>query len=91
MRKLLTADLNAALVKYLSVREIDMLRMLFGLDDYPTHTLQEIGDAHGVSRERARQIIKTAIKRLRIPERTGQFYPYLGHDPSEIPEYPVDD
>ncbi len=46
-------------------REQKILRMRFGLDDGITHTLAEVGREFGVTRERARQILKKALSRMK--------------------------
>ncbi|MCP3964910.1 MAG: RNA polymerase sigma factor RpoD/SigA [Lentisphaerae bacterium] len=53
-----------ALVKRLSEREQQVLRMRFGLDGNPVMTLEEVGVAVGCTRERVRQIQNKAIKKL---------------------------
>jgi RNA polymerase sigma factor (sigma-70 family) len=53
------------LVAHLDAREREILRLRFGLDGGESHTLQEIGDALGLSRERVRQIETRALARLR--------------------------
>ncbi len=48
----------------LDQREATVLRMRFGLGDSEPHTLKEIGEALGLTRERVRQIETEALKRL---------------------------
>ena len=52
------------LVGKLDAREATVLKMRFGLDDTPPHTLKEIGAALGLTRERVRQIETEALARL---------------------------
>ncbi|MGI9523784.1 MAG: RNA polymerase sigma factor RpoD/SigA [Hyphomicrobiaceae bacterium] len=51
----------------LSPREQAILRMRFGLDDNNDHTLQDVGEVFGVTRERIRQIEARALEKLRHP------------------------
>ena len=53
----------------LTEREADVLRMRFGMFDGRTHTLEEVGQIFGVTRERIRQIENKAIRKLRHPSR----------------------
>ena len=53
----------------LTEREADGLRMRFGMYDGRTHTLEEVGQIFGVTRERIRQIENKAIRKLRHPSR----------------------
>ena len=53
----------------LADREADVLRMRFGMHDGRTHTLEEVGQIFGVTRERIRQIENKAIRKLRHPSR----------------------
>ena len=53
----------------LTEREADVLRMRFGMYDGRTHTLEEVGQQFGVTRERIRQIENKAIRKLRHPSR----------------------
>ena len=53
-------------------READVLRYRYGMDGFPTMTLEEIGKVYSLTRERVRQIEAKALKRLRelIPSET---------------------
>ena len=53
----------------LTQREADVLKMRFGMYDGRTHTLEEVGQIFGVTRERIRQIENKAIRKLRHPSR----------------------
>ena len=66
------AMLSEALTEILGTlteREADVLRMRFGMYDGKTHTLEEVGQIFGVTRERIRQIENKAIRKLRHPSR----------------------
>ncbi len=63
-RKLLRQRLSDILVD-LDERERQILSMRFGLDDGITHTLEEVGQTFGVTRERIRQIQAKALERIR--------------------------
>jgi RNA polymerase primary sigma factor len=54
----------------LSEREASIIALRFGLSDGQPRTLHEIGDIHGVTRERIRQIETKAIAKLRQPSRS---------------------
>jgi RNA polymerase primary sigma factor len=61
---LLRKQLND-LLKALPAREARLLAMRYGLLDGEVHSLQEIGERMGISRERVRQIESQAMRRLR--------------------------
>ena len=63
-RNIFKEDLEKTL-KELTHREEKIIKMRFGLEDGIDHTLEEIGEEMGLSRERIRQIIKKALARLR--------------------------
>ncbi len=53
--------------------EADILRHRFGLDDSQTMTLREVGDMHGLSRERIRQLQERALDKIRAELRSRGF------------------
>jgi RNA polymerase primary sigma factor len=62
----------------LSVREAEIISMRYGLTDGQPRTLAEVGEVHGVSRERIRQIVTRTMSKLRDPLRAGVLRDYLG-------------
>jgi RNA polymerase primary sigma factor len=66
-----------AMLDGLPSREVLALRMRFGLDGRRPLALKEIGDRLGVTRERARQIVGRALRRLRHPSRSRVLLKYL--------------
>ncbi|WP_321346228.1 RNA polymerase sigma factor RpoD/SigA [uncultured Draconibacterium sp.] len=62
----------------LGEREAEILRYYFGLKGYQAHTLEEIGDVFGLTRERVRQIKEKAIKKLKNQYRNRLLKSYLG-------------
>ena len=62
----------------LGEREAEILRYYFGLNGYQQHTLEEIGDEFGLTRERVRQIKEKAIKKLKNQYRNRLLKAYLG-------------
>lgn len=80
-QKLLSESLRQEVKRSLSTlakREAEILRLYFGLDKNPSHTLEEIGTLYGLTRERVRQIKEKAIRRLKTSSRCHQLRPYLG-------------
>ncbi len=65
----LLAEALGEILDTLTDREADVLRMRFGMYDGRTHTLEEVGQIFGVTRERIRQIENKAIRKLRHPSR----------------------
>jgi RNA polymerase primary sigma factor len=52
------------LLNDLDTREATVLKMRFGLGDHQAHTLKEIGNELGLTRERVRQIETEALAKL---------------------------
>ena len=61
----------------LTVREKDVLKLRFGLDDGRARTLEEVGKSFNVTRERIRQIEAKALRKLRHPSRSKRLKDFL--------------
>ena len=62
----------------LSEREKRVLQLRFGLEDGRSRTLEEVGRAFGVTRERIRQIEAKALRKLRHPKRSEELRDFWG-------------
>ncbi len=62
----------------LSSKEADILRLYFGLNNNYPHTLDEIGEIMGLTRERVRQIKEKALNKLKHSTRNKLLRTYLG-------------
>ena len=65
--ELVESDVLARVMQMLDemdTREATVLRMRFGLGEHEAHTLKEIGETLGLTRERVRQIETEALKKL---------------------------
>ena len=72
----LRKELKAAMGN-LSEREVDIITMYYGLNDSQPMTLREIGQSLGLTNERARQIMKDSIKRMRVFEKSVRLKDFL--------------
>jgi len=74
-RKLLRSHI-ADILSELTPREQKILRIRFGLEDGVTHTLEEVGQEFGVTRERIRQIEAKALEKIREHEHLKKLKDY---------------
>jgi RNA polymerase primary sigma factor len=66
-----------ALLKTLTFREREIIRLRYGLGDGYTYTLEEVGRIFRVTRERVRQIEANAVRKLQHPVRKTQLEGFL--------------
>ncbi|MFM8250343.1 MAG: sigma-70 family RNA polymerase sigma factor [Planctomycetota bacterium] len=66
-----------ALLKTLTFREREIIRLRYGLGDGYTYTLEEVGRIFKVTRERVRQIEAKAVKKLQHPVRSQQLAGFM--------------
>ena len=59
-------------LRALTLREEQILKMRFGIDEKDSHTLEEVGKVFNVTRERIRQIEGKALRKLGHPVRSKQ-------------------
>ena len=74
----LLRDKLDSLLKTLTYREREIIRLRYGLTDGYTYTLEEVGRIFRVTRERVRQIEAKAVKKLQHPVRAKQLENFLG-------------
>jgi len=68
---------TASLLKTLTPREEKIIRMRFGLEDGSEHTLEEVGQAFALTRERIRQIEAKVLRKLRNRSRARKLRVFL--------------
>jgi RNA polymerase primary sigma factor len=66
-----------SVLKTLTPREEQVIKMRFGLGDGSEHTLEEVGQRFSVTRERIRQIEAKALRKLRHPSRSRMLRAFL--------------
>jgi len=70
-------DKIEGLLKTLTYREREIIRLRYGLGDGYTYTLEEVGRIFKVTRERVRQIEAKAVRKLQHPVRSKQLEGFL--------------
>jgi RNA polymerase primary sigma factor len=73
----LLRDKIDSLLKTLTYREREIIRLRYGLTDGYTYTLEEVGRIFRVTRERVRQIEAKAVKKLQHPVRSRQLKNFM--------------
>ncbi len=73
----LLRDKIDVLLKSLTFREREIIRLRYGLVDGYSYTLEEVGRIFKVTRERVRQIEAKAVSKLQNPVRAAQLSGYL--------------
>ena len=66
-------------LKTLSYREREIVKLRFGIGDGYTYTLEEVGRIFKVTRERVRQVEAKAIRKLQHPVRARKLEGFLDH------------
>ena len=73
----LLRDQIELLLKTLTYREREIIRLRYGLGDGYTYTLEEVGRIFRVTRERVRQIEAKAVRKLQHPIRSEKLAGYI--------------
>ncbi len=73
-------------LKTLSYREREIIKLRYGIGDGYTYTLEEVGRIFKVTRERVRQVEAKAIRKLQHPVRARKLEGFLDHG-SSAPSY----
>jgi RNA polymerase primary sigma factor len=71
------SELDKVLKSSLKPTERAAVRLRFGLDDGHPRTLREVGELLSVSKERVRQVIFSALSKLKTPEVRTALVDYL--------------
>ena len=74
---------TASVLRTLTPREEQVIRMRFGIGDGSEHTLEEVGQRFSVTRERIRQIEAKALRKLRHPSRSRKLKAFLENSGKE--------
>ena len=76
VRQNMLADDVIKSLDVLTKRESEILILRFGLHGHRKHTLKELGEIFGITRERIRQIQKGALRKLRQPNVRWKLHQY---------------
>ena len=72
-------------LKTLSYREREIIKLRYGIGDGYTYTLEEVGRIFKVTRERVRQVEAKAIRKLQHPVRARKLEGFLDHKHPPLP------
>jgi RNA polymerase primary sigma factor len=75
-QEMLRGRINKVL-KTLSYREREIIKLRYGLGDGYSYTLEEVGHIFKVTRERIRQIEAKAVRKLQQPSRSAELAGFL--------------
>ena len=76
---LMLKDKIGDVLKTLTYREQEILKLRFGIGNGATYTLEEVGKRFKITRERVRQIEAKAVRKLQHPIRSRQLEGFLEH------------
>ncbi|KEZ22423.1 RNA polymerase sigma factor [Ureaplasma diversum] len=77
-KKALNEQINEMFKKVLLPKEEEIIKARYGLPPYERpHTLEEVGEMHGFTRERARQLESKAIRKLKHPSKTAKLRSFI--------------
>jgi RNA polymerase primary sigma factor len=76
-------------LKTLTYREREILKLRYGIGDGYTYTLEEVGRIFKVTRERVRQVESKAIRKLQHPVRQRRLASFLLGNQNQLPQIPI--
>ena len=71
-------------LKTLSYREREIIKLRYGIGDGYTYTLEEVGRIFKVTRERVRQVEAKAIRKLQHPVRSRKLEGFMDHKTAQL-------
>jgi|CXWL01.1.fsa_nt_gi RNA polymerase primary sigma factor len=74
-------------LKSLTYREREIIKLRYGIGDGYTYTLEEVGKIFKVTRERVRQVEAKAIRKLQHPVRARKLEGFLDKDAQNLPSH----
>ncbi len=78
-----------AVLKTLTYREREIIKLRYGIGDGYTYTLEEVGRIFKVTRERVRQVEAKAIRKLQHPVRSRKLAPFIDGSADELVPLPM--
>jgi RNA polymerase primary sigma factor len=74
-----------SILKTLSYREREIIKLRYGIGDGYTYTLEEVGRIFKVTRERVRQVEAKAIRKMQHPVRSRKLEGFMDHSDDKEP------